>query len=59
MKHDRSLRRVNDEKNFIKTKRIEIDLFKQQIEQIQEEKLQLQKTIFQYKPHLNYLTQVN
>ena len=59
MKHDRSLRRIDDEKTFIKNKQTEINVLKQQIEQIQEEKSQLQKRILKYKPHFTFLTQVN
>jgi predicted nucleic acid-binding Zn-ribbon protein len=59
MKHDRSLRRIDDEKNLFKNKQIEIDKLKKEIERIQEEKIKLEKIIFQYQPHLNLLTQVN
>jgi len=59
MKHDRSLRRIDDEKNLFKNEQIEIDKLKKEIEQIQEEKIKLEKIIFQYQPHLNLLTQVN
>jgi hypothetical protein len=59
MKRDRSLRRIDDEKNILKNKQIEIDFLKQKIEQMQEEKINLEKILFQYQPHLNLLTQVN
>jgi hypothetical protein len=58
MKRDRSLRRIDDEKIFIKNKQIEIASLKNEIEQMQEEKIKLQKIIYQYQPHLNLLTQV-
>jgi hypothetical protein len=59
MKRDRSLRRIDDEKNVRKNKQIEIDRLKYEIEQIQEEKIKLQDILDQYQPHLNLLTQVN
>jgi hypothetical protein len=43
----------------LKNKQIEIDFLKQKIEQMQEEKINLEKILFQYQPHLNLLTQVN
>jgi len=59
MKRDRSLRRIDDEKNVRKNKQIEIDRLKHEIEQIQEEKIKLEDILDQYQPHLNLLTQVN
>ncbi|CAF3019043.1 unnamed protein product, partial [Rotaria sp. Silwood2] len=59
MKRDRSLRRIDDEKNLIQNKQIEIDLFNQEIQQIQNENKKLENIILQYQPHLNLLTQVN
>jgi len=59
MKRDRSLRRIDDEKNILKNKQIEINFLKQKIEQMQKEKINLEKILFQYQPHLNLLTQVN
>jgi hypothetical protein len=59
MKRDRSLRRIDDERIFIKNKQIEIVLLNKEIEQMQEEKTKLQKLIARYQPHLNLLTQVN
>ncbi|CAF0804433.1 unnamed protein product [Rotaria sordida] len=58
MKHDRSLRRIDDEKNFIKNKQIEINLLNQEIEQIQDENKKFENIILQYQPHLNLLTQI-
>ena len=59
MKRDRSLRRIDDEKQIIENKRIEINLLNKEIEQIQEENNKLKELISQYQPHLNLLTQVN
>ncbi|CAF4785677.1 unnamed protein product, partial [Rotaria sp. Silwood2] len=59
MKRDRSLRRIDDEKNLIQNKQIEIDLFNQEIQQIQNENKKLENIILQYQPHLNLLTQAN
>jgi len=59
MKRDRSLRRIDGEQNIRKNKQIEIDSLKQEIEQMQEEKIKLQNIIDQYQRHLNLLTQVN
>ncbi|CAF0724749.1 unnamed protein product [Adineta steineri] len=58
MKHDRSLRRIDDEKNIIKNKQIEIELLKKDIEHMQQEKIKLQKILSQYQPHLNLLIQI-
>jgi hypothetical protein len=59
MKRDRSFRRIDDEKIFIKNKQIEIDLLKNEIKQMQEERDKIQKILFQYQPHLHLLTQVH
>ncbi|CAF3782740.1 unnamed protein product [Rotaria sp. Silwood1] len=58
MKRDRSLRRIDDEKNLIKNKQIEINLLNQEIQQIQDENKRLENIILQYQPHLNLLTQI-
>lgn len=58
MKRDRSLRRIDDEKNFVKNKQTEIDSFNQNIEKIKEENIKLENLIQQYQPHLNLLTKV-
>ncbi|CAF4567097.1 unnamed protein product, partial [Rotaria magnacalcarata] len=58
MKHDRSLRRIDDEKSFIKNKKIEIESLNQEIQQIQDENKKLENLIRQYQPHLNLLTQI-
>ncbi|CAF1595807.1 unnamed protein product, partial [Adineta steineri] len=58
MKHDRSLRRIDDEKNIIKNKQIEIEVLKNDIEHMQQEKIKLQKILSQYQPHLNLLIQI-
>ncbi|CAF5129702.1 unnamed protein product, partial [Rotaria sp. Silwood1] len=57
MKHDRSLHRIDDEKNFIKNKQIEINLLNQEIQQISDENKKLENIILQYQPHLNLLAQ--
>lgn len=59
IKRDRSLRRIDDEKNLLKNKQIEIDNLKSEIEQMQEEKIKYENMISQYQPHLNLLTQVD
>ncbi|CAF3749792.1 unnamed protein product, partial [Rotaria sp. Silwood1] len=59
MKHDRSLHRIDDEKNLIKNKQIEINLLNEEIQQIQDENKKLENIILQYQPHLNLLAQVN
>jgi hypothetical protein len=59
MKRDRSIRRIDDEKNLRKNKQIEMNFLQQEIEKMQEEKLRLQEIVEQYQPHLNLLTQVN
>ncbi len=59
MKRDRSLRRIDDEKNILKNKQIEMNFLENEIKKMQEEKIKLEKIIFQYQPHLNLLTQVN
>ncbi|CAF1048956.1 unnamed protein product [Adineta ricciae] len=58
MKRDRSLKRIDDEKTFIRNKLAEIDVLKKEIEQIHEEKQKLQEIIRQYQPHSNLLTQI-
>ncbi|CAF3302869.1 unnamed protein product [Rotaria sp. Silwood2] len=59
MKRDRSLRRIDDEKKLIKNQQIEIDLFNQEIQQMQDENKKLENIILQYQPNSNLLTQVN
>ncbi|CAF2746286.1 unnamed protein product [Rotaria sp. Silwood2] len=58
MKRDRSLRRIDDEKKLIKNQQIEIDLFNQEIQQMQDENKKLENIILQYQPNLNLLTQI-
>lgn len=59
IKRDRSFRRIDDEKNFLSTKQIEIEKLEKEIEKKQQEKMYYEKIISHYQPHLNLLTQVN
>lgn len=59
MKRERSLRRVDDEKAIIESKRVEIDSLNKEIESMYEGNRKLQDTIAHYRPHCELLTQVS
>ena len=59
MKYDRSLRRIDDEKQILHSKQSEIECLNSEIEKKHEEKLELENLISHYQSHFDLLTQVS
>ena len=58
MKRERSLKRIDDEKNLIEKKTFELDSLRQQIEQIRKENFDIEQIFNLYQRHRNFLAQV-